>query len=109
MPAPDFANFQAADRKRNLVNFGLFPQAYDLSWIRDNSGAQLVTLTPTPDGATTDFTFSMPAGFVGATITLFRNGLLQELGIHYTISGKTILFIPPYQPLVDDYFQAFAT
>lgn len=38
-------NFTAADRKRNLIAFGLLPFGTDLSWIADNTQSPLPSTT----------------------------------------------------------------
>lgn len=46
---PNFLNYEAADRRRNLIPFGLLPAASDLSWISDTQPAPTyLTLSYTP-------------------------------------------------------------
>lgn len=50
-------------------------------------------LTPSPDGSRVDFTFSSAS--VSGRDCVFVNGLAQDRGAHYTISGTIITFDDP--------------
>ena len=70
-------NYEAANRKRNMIDFGMFPDGTDLSWIRNNPDAQdtiviAFSTTPTFDGADGDIqSFIMTAD---VTSSIFQWG-----------------------------------
>ncbi len=67
-------NYEAASRKRNMIDFGMFPTGTDLTWIRNNPdlGAEPIVVafstTPTFDGADGDIqSFVMTADVNSST------------------------------------------
>ncbi len=63
------------------------------------------SLSGTLDGVNANFTLSqtpVPA----SSLSVFRNGLLQSLGVDYTVSGSAITFLPGSVPLPADLLNA---
>lgn len=61
-----------------------------------------------PAGPVDGINFTFTLANVPSPVTslqLFRNGLLQKAGIDYTLSGKTITFLPGAIPQVPDSLQ----
>lgn len=91
--ANEFRNFNAASKKRNMIDFGLAKLGTDLSWIIDNQagqfGIQLTrpdeTVTGTIDGNNRDFVIPVSNPWA-VRVTL--NGLVVEEGVGY-------VFVPP--------------
>lgn len=101
-------NFLGASRKPMLKPFGLFSPLDSVEFLASvDAVPEALTLTPTPDGVTTLFVGSFSnGGTVTASMQLFRNGVLQKLGVQYSIPSRTqIQFIAPFVPQADDYFQ----
>lgn len=93
-------NFTSTLRKHLLVAFGLFNADDNLGFIASADIIVPLTLSPPPDGE--NFVFTIP---FGEGVPIWRNGVLQLLGTHYTIAGNTLIFIQPYIPQPGDYFQ----
>lgn len=108
MPVIRFQNFTSAERKVNMLGFSMFPSTEDLGWIDNGNtlpanGGDLA-LSPTPNGVLLIFTANVSGvGTLDPAAAVFRNGLLQEPGADYTLSGSTITFVSA--PLVDDIFK----
>jgi uncharacterized protein YoxC len=58
------------------------------------------------NGANTAFTLANPPAPT-TSLTLFRNGILQRLGIDFTLSGSSITFAGGSVPQTGDYVRAF--
>lgn len=101
MPLPFlFTNFTAAERKPGLIPFNYFGPNDSISWIQGMPAAALTALSGAIDGSNAVFTASGPPGEV------LKNGVVQELGVMYTVSGQTVTFIDPFIPQPGDYLQA---
>lgn len=88
-------NFMAADRKRHMVRFGMFPSGTDLSWIDEDpiSGGGAPTFqdfSSLLNGALTVFTLSTPPAGADSVLVVY-NGLLMKRGLDYTLTGPTLL------------------
>jgi len=87
-----FQNFDAAQRKINMVRFGLFPADFNLSWI-DGASATGATLLGVDffvtNGVTTVFTLTYVPGTPDMCF-VYLNGQLLKRGVDYTLSGTTL-------------------
>jgi hypothetical protein len=63
------------------------------------------TPTGTIDG--TNRVFTLANAPVGASLQLFVNGLLQTVGVHYTLSGTIVTFLPGFKPEATAIMRAF--
>jgi len=103
-PANVLVNFTAAGRKARLIPSGYFSPNDNINFIWDiaNSSGGFpnpVTPTGTIDGVNAVFV-SPTAPTVG--LAVFRNGLLQDPAISYTLVGSTITFNAANIPQVGD-------
>lgn len=89
------ANFTAGYRKRFLIPFGLFSPNDNIGFIASIDPGQMATPTGTVDGNNAIFTVPTTTGLIN---NVYRNGVLQVPGIHYTLVSGTITFIAPYIP-----------
>lgn len=107
---PTFINFLAATRKPMLIPFGLFSPNQDTSWIASVAagGANLtpVNLTPAPDGANAIFT--VPTTIIGG-VAIYRNGVLQDPLLSYSIVGQSVTFNASNIPAPFDDLQALVS
>jgi hypothetical protein len=89
---PQFVNFLAASRKAMLISSGYFSPNDIISfiWAPAISG-QFATLQGTLDGANKVFVSPVQVGT--GTILVFRNGILQDPALSYSVTGSTITFV----------------
>lgn len=64
------------------------------------------TPSGTLNGTNTTFTLSQTP-FPASSLELYRNGLVQTVGIDYTISGQTITFLGADTPISGDVLEAY--
>jgi len=103
-PANQLVNFVAASRKSRLIPSGYFSPNDSTNWIWDisSSGGGIpnpVTPTGAIDGVNAVFV-SPTAPTVG--LAVFRNGILQDPALSYTLVGSTITFNAANIPQVGD-------
>jgi hypothetical protein len=99
-------NLTAALRKNLLIPSGFFSPNDNTSfiWSPSTVSANPVALNGTIDGTNAIFT---TANAIVNGIAVFKNGLLQEPGVMYNVSGSnTITFVSGYIPEPGDYLQA---
>lgn len=107
MPGPNWgtlANFTGALRKKLLIPFGLFSPNDNLGFLMTVDAAAQLTVTGTVDGVNAVFTIPATTGLL---YQIYKNGVLQEPNVMYTLVGNTITFLDPYVPQVGDHILAY--
>ena len=87
-----FVNFTASSRKSSLVPFGLFGPDDNLAFIYNvgsGTGGAPVALVGTINGVNAVFT--TPTAVVSGVV-VFRNGLVQDPALSYSLVANTITF-----------------
>lgn len=91
-PFPQFVNFLAATRKPMLIPAMYFSPGDNISFIWAVPGTSTgapVALTGTIDGFNRVFTVP---GLIVNGAAIYRNGLLQDPALSYSIVGQTVTF-----------------
>ena len=106
VPIGQLANFSAGLRKPALKQFGLFSPNDNLGFIAGigvTVNFEPVNLTGTIDGVNAVFTIpGTPTG----TVAIFKNGVMQDPAVHYTLAVSTVTFNGLYIPQPGDDLQA---
>lgn len=90
-------NYLAIGRKLNLNAFGLLPSSWDLGWIEGTTGSggggggllAEQDLSSQCNGSRQGFTLSQ-APTSSTSVMVYWNGLLQQYGVAYTVSGTSL-------------------
>ncbi len=107
---PQFTNFLAASRKPMLISSGYFSPNDSTSWIyappSSGGAGPPQNLTGTVDGANTVFT--VPTTIVNG-VAIYRNGVLQDPLVSYSITGQTVTFNSQNIPQTGDDLQCIVS
>jgi hypothetical protein len=85
-------NFTASGRKGSLIPFGLFSPDDNLGFIysiTSGTGGTPQPLTGTINGVNRIFT--TPTAVING-LAVYRNGILQDPALSYSLSGNTVTF-----------------